>query len=136
MKVEQVQHNGGTMAMIFYNHPIDPGVHFFTDDQSSLQVGKQRRFKGEIVKPHKHVAVKMERIETLQEVLYVERGKVEITFYGEDNKPLKNCVLGKGDMVLLSKGGHAFKFLEETEMIEIKQGPFDPQSVERLEIKT
>ncbi len=135
MKVEHIQYNGDTFAIIFYNRPIDPGVHFFTDNHSSLQVGKQRRIKGEIIKPHKHVAVKVERVETLQEVLYIEKGKVKITFYDDGRKPLENRVLGQGDMTLLIKGGHGFEFLEETEMIEIKQGPYDPKSTERLEVR-
>lgn len=35
-------------------------------------------------------------------------------------------------MIFLSKGGHGFKFLKETEMIEIKQGPYDPFVIERM----
>ena len=31
-------------------------------------------------------------------------------------------------MVLLSKGGHGFKILQECEIIEVKQGPYDPKS--------
>ncbi len=135
MKVEKIICNKQVLAIIFYNHPIDPGVHFFTDDHNSLQVGKQRRIKGEMIKPHKHMAVKVERTETLQEVLYIEKGKVKITFYTDDRKPFENRVLGPGEAILLIKGGHGFEFLEETEMIEIKQGPYDPKSTQRWEIK-
>jgi len=136
MKVEHIQHNGESLATIFYNRLIDPGVHFFTDNNSSLQVGKQRRAKGEMIKPHKHVAVKVKRTETLKEVLYIEKGKVQISFYDDKNKHLENRILGQGDMILLCKGGHGFMFLEETQMLEIKQGPYDPKSTARLDIKT
>ncbi len=135
MGIERIVYNKAVLAIIFYNRPIDPGVHFFTDDHSSLQVGKQRRIKGERIKPHKHVAIKRDRKETLQEVLYIEKGKVKITFCTDDGKPLEDRVLGQGDMTLLIQGGHGFEFLEETEMIEVKQGPYDPSSTQRLEVK-
>lgn len=133
MKVERVQHNGQTIAMIFYNRPIDPGVHFYVENKCSLQVGKQRRLKGEKIRPHRHILVKVEREETLQEVLYIERGKVKIIFYGNKWEEVGSRVLSAGDMVLLIKGGHGFEMLEETEMIEIKQGPYNPAATQRME---
>jgi len=33
-------------------------------------------------------------------------------------------ILGAGDLMLLSTGGHGFEVLEDIDMIEIKQGPF------------
>ena len=34
-------------------------------------------------------------------------------------------LLSKGDVVLLAFGGHGFEILEEAEIIEVKQGPYD-----------
>ena len=135
MNVEKIICKNQVFAIIFYNRPITPGVHFFTDDESLLQVGKQRRRKGELIKPHKHMPVKVKRTETLQEVLYIEKGKVKITFYDDQNRSFENRVLGEKDMIPLIRGGHGFEFLDETEMVEIKQGPYDPKSTERLEVQ-
>jgi hypothetical protein len=33
-------------------------------------------------------------------------------------------ILDAGDLMLLSTGGHGFEILEDTDMIEIKQGPY------------
>jgi mannose-6-phosphate isomerase-like protein (cupin superfamily) len=33
-------------------------------------------------------------------------------------------VLEAGDVILLIKGGHGFKVLEDLEMFEVKQGPY------------
>ena len=33
-------------------------------------------------------------------------------------------MLEEGDVILLAGGGHGFEILEETVMIEIKQGPY------------
>jgi len=108
-------------------------VHFYVENESSLQVGKQLRLKGEKIKSHRHMPVKVEREETLKEVLYIEKGKVKVIFYSEKWKEIDSRILNKGDMILLIKGGHGFEMLEDTEMIEIKQGPYDPAATQRLE---
>lgn len=133
MKVENIQDNGDTVAIIFYNRPIDPGVRFYTDDQSTLQVGKQLRLKGEQIKPHRHMPVKIQREETLQEVLYIEKGRVRINFYNDRWTEIDSKVLNEGDIILLIKGGHGFEFLEETVMVEVKQGPYSPSVTARRE---
>jgi hypothetical protein len=33
-----------------------------------------------------------------------------------------------GDVVLLSRGGHGFEMLEESEIVEVKQGPYESES--------
>ena len=33
-------------------------------------------------------------------------------------------ILNEGDFIILINGGHGFKMLEETEIIEVKQGPY------------
>lgn len=131
MKVEHIQHGDDTVAIIFYNQPIDLGVHFYVEDKNSLQVGKQLRLKGEQIKPHQHLAVKMQKEETLQEVLYIEKGRVKINFYNDHWKEIDSKVLSQGDMILLIKGGHGFEMLEETVMIEVKQGPYNPAATIR-----
>jgi hypothetical protein len=50
---------------------------------------------------------------------------VRIDFYSEDGQHLSSEILTAGDVVLLSRGGHGFEMLEESELIEVKQGPYD-----------
>lgn len=136
MDKEDIKENGQILATIIYKHTIEKGLHFYTPDSWPLQVARHYRHQREEISLHKHLPVKIERNEPLQEVLYIEKGKVEISFYLEENKLLTTRILGSGDLILIQRGGHGFKFLEETEMIEIKQGPYDPKSTVRLEIKT
>jgi len=110
-------------------------VHFYVENEHSLQVGKQRRVKGEVIKPHRHIPVKVTREETLQEVLYIEKGKVKITFYSDQWEEIDSRILNVGDMIMLISGGHGFEILEETVMIEVKQGPYNPASTQRFEGK-
>ncbi len=131
MNVEDILSNGTLVAKIFYNQPIAPGVHFYVENESTLQVGKQLRLKGEQIKPHRHLSIKMCKEETLKEVLYIEKGSVKINFYNDDWKEINSRVLRPGDMVLLIKGVHGFEMLEETVMVEIKEGPYNPASTQR-----
>ena len=34
-------------------------------------------------------------------------------------------ILKKNDIIILNNGGHGFKVLENVEMIEVKQGPYN-----------
>jgi mannose-6-phosphate isomerase-like protein (cupin superfamily) len=62
-------------------------------------------------------------IKVTQEVLFVRRGRVRVDFYTDDRAYLFSHVIATGDVILLAQGGHGFLMLEESEMIEVKQGP-------------
>ena len=131
MKKENIVHNDEVVATVIYAEEIEPGVYFYGENSNSLQVGKQLRKKGETIKPHRHLPVKIQREETLQEALYIERGKVKVIFYDAQWKEFDTRVLNRGDMILLIRGGHGFEMLEETVMVEIKEGPYNPASTQR-----
>ncbi|MDR0799851.1 MAG: hypothetical protein LBN18_08850 [Dysgonamonadaceae bacterium] len=67
----------------------------------------------------------MERkVELTQEVLFIKSGKIRVDFYDDDRSYLESRILYPGDVILLANGGHGFKMLEPSEMIEVKQGPY------------
>jgi len=57
-------------------------------------------------------------------VLYMRKGRVRVDFYREDESYVDSREISTGDVVLLSTGGHGFEMLEESELIEVKQGPY------------
>ena len=59
-----------------------------------------------------------------QEVLLIRKGKLRVDFFDSNRQYQESAVLQTGDIILLASGGHGFEMLEETEMIEIKQGPY------------
>ncbi len=99
------------------------GLHFFTPGSFSQQVAYMRHPKNKVIAPHVHNPVARQVLYT-QEVLLVRKGKVEVNLYTDKKSFLTSRVLGAGDLILLCGGGHSFKMLEETSMIEIKQGPY------------
>ena len=59
-----------------------------------------------------------------QEVLFIKSGKVRIDFYDDEKNYLQSRTLNKGDIILLAFGGHGFEMIENSEIIEVKQGPY------------
>ncbi|HAW19644.1 MAG TPA: hypothetical protein DCX14_05625, partial [Flavobacteriales bacterium] len=59
-----------------------------------------------------------------QEVLFIKSGKVRVDFYTSDRSYLKSVALEQGDVILLASGGHGFRMIEDSEIIEVKQGPY------------
>jgi hypothetical protein len=57
-------------------------------------------------------------------VLFVKTGKIQIDFYDDNKSYLESRILNGGDVILLANGGHGLTMLEETEIIEVKQGPY------------
>jgi len=99
------------------------GIHFFTPDNFSQQVAYMHHPKDKIISPHTHNLVSRQVLYT-QEVLIVRKGSLEVSLYTSRKVFLTSRVLGPGDIILLCGGGHSFRMLEDTSMIEIKQGPY------------
>ena len=141
--IENITHNEKLLSVIIRANYKSDGIEFFTPDDFSQQLAYMKRPKDYIIPPHVHNAVARE-VQFTQEVLYITSGKVRVDFYDDDRNYLQSSVLEKGDVILLAYGGHGFEMIEESEMIEIKQGPyagemdkvrFEPISKEKLEIK-
>tara|TARA_Y100001933_G_scaffold172270_1_gene170478 strand:- start:191 stop:664 length:474 start_codon:yes stop_codon:yes gene_type:complete len=121
--VERVTENDKLLAIIIRTNFKQEGINFFTPSDFSQQLGYMNRPKGYKIQPHIHN--KVERtIKYTQEVLFIKNGLVRVDFYKTDKTYLLSKVLKKGDIILLSSGGHGFEMLEESEIIEVKQGPF------------
>jgi len=121
--IHQITHNNKILAIIIKTNFQKDGIEFFTPDDFSQQLAYMKRPKGYIIKPHIHNIVER-KVEYTQEVLFIKRGKVRVDFYDEDRNYLKSVILEEGDVILLAHGGHGFEMIEETEIIEVKQGPY------------
>jgi len=115
--------DGQMLALIVHANFEKDGIAFFTPDSFSQQVGYMKRPTGYQIPPHVHNPV-ARAVHFTQEVLFIRRGRVRVDFYGEDKVYLESRVLTNGDVILLAAGGHGFEMLEESEIIEVKQGPF------------
>jgi hypothetical protein len=58
------------------------------------------------------------------EVIVVRRGRCEIDIYDNDRTLIASRELRPGDIMLMTGGGHGFRMLEDTVLLEVKQGPY------------
>jgi mannose-6-phosphate isomerase-like protein (cupin superfamily) len=75
------------------------------------------------IEPHVHNSVSRE-VHYTKEVLFIKNGKIRVDFYDNNKNYFESHILYKGDIILLAFGGHGFEMLENSEIIEIKQGPY------------
>lgn len=115
--------NNNVIAVVIKADYDKPGVSFFTPDAYSQQVAFMHHGYGHVILPHVHNDVKREILQT-KEVLIIRKGKLRCDFYTDDKEYIKSIILTDGDVLLLVSGGHGFVCLEETEMVEVKQGPY------------
>ena len=141
--IENVIHNEKLLSVIIRANYKSDGIEFFTPDDFSQQLAYMNRAKNYVIPPHVHNAVQRD-VHFTQEVLVIKSGKVRVDYYDDDRNYLESRILNEGDVVLLAYGGHGFEMLEDSEMIEVKQGPyagemdkvrFEPVEKEKLEIK-
>jgi len=121
--VNHIIHNGKPMAIIIRTDFHREGIEFFTPHDFSQQLAYMSHPAGIVIHPHVHNLVPRE-IKYTQEVLFIKSGKVRIDFYDDRKKYLESCILTKGDVILLACGGHGLEMIEESEIIEVKQGPY------------
>lgn len=134
--VQKIIHNDKLYSVIIRAEFKKDGIVFFTPDEFSQQLAYMKREEGYVIPPHVHNQVKRDVFLT-KETIFIRKGKVRVDYYDDDKNYLESRILKTGDVVLLAYGGHGFKMLEPTEMIEVKQGPYvgekDKERFEQIE---
>jgi hypothetical protein len=121
--IRRIIHEGRLLSIIVLKDFSQPGIHFVTPYEFSQQLAFLNHPSGTKIKPHVHHVVHRE-VQYIQEVLFIKKGKVRVDFYNEEQTYLESALLTAGDTILLAAGGHGFEVLEDTEIIEVKQGPY------------
>ena len=119
----EIIHENILLALILRTEFNKKGIEFFTPSHFSQQLGYMKRDAGYIIDPHVHNPI-IREVDYTKEVLFVKSGRLKVDFYDSNQNYLKSEQLRKGDVILLAYGGHGFEMIEETELIEVKQGPF------------
>jgi hypothetical protein len=119
-----IVYNSTILAIILPADFTGGGIQFFTPDSFSQQLGYMNRPKGYAVPPHDHNPVPR-TIEWTQEALFIRQGRVRLDIYlPETREYFASHILNAGDVALLAHGGHGLVMLEQSEIIEVKQGPY------------
>ena len=99
------------------------GIEFYSPQSFPQQLGAMTRPKGYIVKAHLHNVIER-NISLTQEVLILRSGHLRIRLFDIDFKEESVFEMHPGDVLLLASGGHEITMLQESVLVEVKQGPY------------
>jgi hypothetical protein len=120
---ETITHAGRTVCIIVRTQAAPRETTFYTPDDFELQVGRIVRGAGTGIARHRHPPT-VRSSGSAAEVLLVQEGRMIVDVYSEDGDLLCSPEVGPGDLIVLASGGHGFRFLEHTVLLEVKQGPY------------
>jgi hypothetical protein len=121
--MEAISAGGAVLAYLARAEGLPVKTTFLTPHECNLQVGRVVYPAGEEIARHLHLPLERHIVGTT-EVLMVERGRCEVDVYAEDRSVVATRELGPGDILIAVGGGHGFRLLEDTVLLEIKQGPY------------
>jgi mannose-6-phosphate isomerase-like protein (cupin superfamily) len=81
--IQRVEHDGILLAIIVRAEFRKAGIHFFTSDDLSQQLGFLCHPAGRVIEPHVHNHINRE-VKFTQEVLFIRRGRLRVDFYATD----------------------------------------------------
>jgi hypothetical protein len=96
---------------------------FITPADARQQVGFIVYTKGGVIRRHAHRPLERHLV-GMSEVLIVRSGCAAMDIYDDQQHLVATRELGSGAVVVLVGGGHGFRLLEDTVLLEIKQGPY------------
>ncbi len=121
--VEPITCNGTLLAYIIRAEIAPHETTFVTPGDLKQQVGFIVYSAGTEIPRHLHRPVER-RLNETSEVLIVRRGCCEVDIYNSARDLVAVRKLHPGDILILVAGGHGFRMLEDTVLLEVKQGPY------------
>jgi hypothetical protein len=117
-------------GFIIYKDYKSNQTSFFTDPKLPLQFAYMTFNKDENIMPHEHNVFTRE-VSNTNEVLIVKSGSIRVNFFNKKVK-VHHEIINKGDIIFLQDGGHSFDFLEDSEIFEVKNGPYFGEKKDKI----
>lgn len=121
--IERFEWRGKLLAIIVRAELEPEETTFVTTPELNLQLGFVVYPEGGEVARHTHLPLER-RLTGTSEVIVVREGRCELDIYAPDQELVATRELRRGDVMLMVAGGHGFRMLEDTTLLEIKQGPY------------
>lgn len=121
--VEHILAEDQPLATIIRSGWAPSETTFLTPSHLNQQVGFVVYPSGGSIDPHTHRPIER-RITGTAEVLVVRKGRCEVDLFDDDRSLVATRELRQGDILILIGGGHGFRMIEDTVLLEVKQGPY------------
>src|SRR5262245_22143192 len=123
LHVEHIVWHDKPLAFIVRAQLNPEHTTFLTPSEFEQQVGMVVYAAGGEIRRHVHRPIER-RLSRTSEVILVRRGRCEIDIYNDQRELVAKRELGCGDVVIVVAGGHGYRMLEDTVLLEVKQGPY------------
>jgi len=120
---EIISWQGQPLTYIIRNEFMPDRTVFLTPPEFKQQVGYVVYPTGGEVLRHVHRSIQRSLVGT-SEVLILRKGRCIMDIYNDAKLLVASLELVEGDIMLMVGGGHAFRMLEDTVFLEVKQGPY------------
>jgi cupin fold WbuC family metalloprotein len=121
--IEFIKTDDRTVAVIIRSDYEPDQTTFITPDSFEQQVGFVVYPAEGHIPPHRHKVIDR-HIKNTSEALVIRKGLTEVLLYDDEGVLIAERILKEGDILVLVSGGHAFRMIQDTIMLEIKQGPY------------
>ena len=121
--VEHITQRGQCLAIIIRHNFLPQKTTFLTPTDYKQQIGFIVYPAGGEVPRHVHRPLHRQLVGT-SEVLVVRQGHCVADIYNDERELIASRELREGDVILLVAGGHGFRMLTDTVLLEVKQGPY------------
>jgi hypothetical protein len=121
--VEHIMSGGRPLAYIIRSELSPSETTFLTPPEFKQQVGFVVYPAGAEIARHVHLPLERRLVGT-SEVIVVRSGRCALDVYDDDHTLVATRDLRAGDVMLMVGGGHGFRMMEDTVLLEVKQGPY------------
>jgi hypothetical protein len=121
--IETISDQDQVLCVLIDTSHLPECTTFLTPADFKQQVGFVVYPAGGEVSRHVHMPLERHLVGT-SEVILVMKGHCLLDIYNDRHELITTRELDPGDLMLMVGGGHGFRMMDDTVLLEIKQGPY------------
>lgn len=129
--MQEIKYKNKVVAVFISKDTTTDSIEFLTPKSYPIQIGLLQHKEGKFVEKHFHNNFEY-KVNTTHEILFVEKGKVDIEITDENWETIYTQTLVRGDSVLLMDSGHSVNLHKGSRVWEYKQGPYPGDKVAKV----
>ena len=130
--IEKIEEDGKILAIVIRKDYNQKGLNFLTSEEHSFQVGVHNVKKGKRYRAHKTLPFKKIDFLNANKIYLIQEGQTKVDIYNTSDQKILDLFLYAGDLIVFVSGGHGVTMMENTKIIEIKQGPYRGVSEDKI----
>ncbi|MBI5296370.1 MAG: hypothetical protein HY869_12915 [Chloroflexi bacterium] len=121
--IETISHQNQVLCIIIRGNYLPEQTTFITLPEYKQQLGFVVYPEGGEIPRHVHRPIERRLVGT-SESLIIKKGCCQLDIYNDARELVATRELHEGDIMFMVSGGHGYRMLEDTVLLEIKTGPY------------